>query len=90
MSSDQSKGFAPYAEHASSAAGWTNVDIVAIVQNNQRASVALRALRGADTFAADQVLNKRFGAPMRIRRIDGDRTREVSLAPKLIAEGGNA
>ncbi len=33
--------------------------------------------------------SKRFGAVMHTRRIAGDRTGDVSLAPKLIAEGKN-
>ena len=90
MSSDQSKRVTPYAEHASRAAGWTNADIVAIVQKNQRASAVRRALRGAEKLAADRAFNKRFGAEMPARSIAGDRTGEVSLAPKLIPKGGNA
>jgi hypothetical protein len=46
------------------------------------------ALRSAAALVTG-VANKRFGAVMHIRRIAGDRTGDVSLAPKLIAEGKN-
>lgn len=90
MSSDQCKGDPQHAEHAWCADGWTDASVAVIVQINQRAFVAESTLE--DVFSRDGGLarNKRFGVEVRARRAAGDRTGDVSLAPKLMLEGGTA
>ncbi len=90
MSSDQCKCDPQHAEHAWRSDDWTDASVAVIVQINQRAFAAESTLEDGFSRAAGLAHNKRFGVEARARRAAGDRTGDVSLAPKLMLEGGTA
>lgn len=88
MTSDQCSAYRPRAEHVSHV-GWTASSLRANNQENQWAPTVRRVRLQVQPFHRHRVARRRFGLVMVSRNIAGHRTGDLSLAPKLIAEGNN-
>ncbi len=88
MSSDQGSACQPHADGCVLLGLDGSRDCAHSSKESKGFGLSTRALLSA-TLRKTGSPNKRFGAMMHTRRIAGDRTGEVSLAPKLIAEGKN-
>ncbi len=88
MTSDQCSAYKPRAEHVSHV-GWTASSLRANIQENQWAPTVRRVWLQVQPFHRRRDADIRFGPAMVSRNIVGHRTGDLSLAPKLIAEGNN-
>lgn len=88
MTSDQCSAYRPRAEHVSHV-GWTASPLRANNQENQWAPTVRRVWLQVQPFHRRRDADRRFGLVMVSRNIAGHRTGDLSLAPKLIAEGNN-
>jgi hypothetical protein len=88
MTSDQCSAYRPRAEHLSHV-GWTALPLRANIQENQWAPTVRRVWLQVQPFHRRRDAERRFGLAMASRNIAGRRTGDLSLAPKLIAEGNN-
>ena len=88
MTSDQCNAYRPRAEHVLRA-GWTALSLHVNIQENQWAPTVRRVRLQVQPLHRHRDADRRFGPEMAFRNIAGRRTGDLSLAPKLIAEGNN-